>query len=449
MPLHAMGSQCAWPVDDCAEEEEVVVLKVLARFVASAAIGLSLIARIGIAYTQETDAIQSTATRADTSNVGKIGTMHDNLRRATERHSYYEEADELYGRYSAFKARMAKENGLSWTMDVSYLPQWGRPDGGSPSAQWLVSPSVDWTIFQNDTIGTGSLQLASYLARYGTNQNAADVAGNLGLITPINDFPVNQTKVSQVTYTQAFPGNKLLLTVGQYPFYNFDGNQYLNNQQQDFNNFVLSQNAAATYAVAGVGAYAQVNATSDIQFSAGFQDASNLKGANISTRNFGSTDFAWFGYAQWSPAFKGLGSSLYSVFYYQVPTVPTQARSTGWSVNAVQNLNDTWALFGRANYAYGDVNTIRGSVSLGAAMIDPLKRSATDRIGLAFAYSDVAPPPTNPAGARNEKIIETYWNWTFAKGLLLTPAVQYIIDPAVNPSRDSVWVLSLRLTLML
>jgi porin len=131
-----------------------------------------------------------------------------------------------------------------------------------------------------------------------------------------------------------------------------------------------------------------------------------------------------------------------------VPTVPAQPRSAGWSLNASQNLNETWALFGRANRAFGFVTPIRASYALGAAINNPLGRSPTDQTGLAFAFSDAAPPPTNPAGARDEKLIEGYWNWTFAKGLLVTPDVQYMRDPALAPTRNNAWVLSLRATLM-
>jgi len=130
-----------------------------------------------------------------------------------------------------------------------------------------------------------------------------------------------------------------------------------------------------------------------------------------------------------------------------VPTVPAQPRSSGWSVNVSQNLNDTWAVFGRANRAYDYVTPIRSSYALGAAMNNPLGRSKTDQLGLAIGYSSAAPAPTNPPGARNEKVVEAYWNWTVAKALLLSPDVQYIRDPALAPSRDSAWALSLRATL--
>ncbi|MCU0897049.1 MAG: carbohydrate porin [Burkholderiales bacterium] len=384
----------------------------------------------------------------DTSSVGKIGRVHDNLRRAKARHSLYEGAEEIYGDYSKFKARAEKDIGLSWSMDLSYLQQWGRPDGGSPAGQVLATPGADWVVFNDKSIGEGSVQILYLASRYPTSRDAADVQGALGLITPINDFPAYSNTFAQLTYTHAFPGNKVLVTVGQYPFFNFDGNQYLANQQQNFNTYVFSQNGAATYPVAGWGAYAQVNATSTVQFAAGFQNAANVTGATLSTKNFGDGGYAWFGYAQWTPKFRGLGGSQYSITYYQAPTVPLQPRTTGWSLNAVQNLDARWAVFARANRAYDYVTPIRDSFALGGALNNPLGRSATDQIALAFGYSSAAPPPTLPSGARNEKVVEAYWNWTFAKGLLVTPAVQYFRDPALDPARNDAWVLSLRATLM-
>ena len=151
---------------------------------------------------------------------------------------------------------------------------------------------------------------------------------------------------------------------------------------------------------------------------------------------------------QWTPHFHGLGSAQYSFSYFFTPSIPAQSATTGWSVNAVQNLNETWAVFARANGANGFVTQIKNSYALGVAMNNPLKRSSTDQIALAVGLSEAASPPTNPPNARNEKPIEAYWTWTFFGGLLLTPSVQFIFDPALNPTRNDVWVLSLRATFM-
>ena len=151
------------------------------------------------------------------------------------------------------------------------------------------------------------------MVTYPTTQNPAAIQSNLGLITPINDSPSNTENFAQLTYTHATPDNKWLLTAGQYPLYNFDGNAYLNNPQQNFNNFLFAQNATQTYLSTGLGAYLQFNATSTLQLAAGFQGANNVLGQAISATNFSNTCCASFGYVQWTPHLHGLGSAQYSV----------------------------------------------------------------------------------------------------------------------------------------
>jgi hypothetical protein len=198
-----------------------------------------------------------------------------------------------------------------------------------------------------------------------------------------------------------------------------------------------------------LGAYAQLNLAPAWQIAAGLQNASNIPGNTLTTWNFGVGGYSWFAYGQWTPRFKGLGSAQYSFLYYSVPAVTTQAASRGWSASAVQNLNSSWAFFARANQACGDLTPIRGSFVLGGALNNPLGRSATDQIGLAVGRSTPAPPPINPAGARQETVMEAYWSWTFLGGLLLTPSVQFVLDPALLRDRSSSWVLAMRATLTL
>jgi hypothetical protein len=358
-------------------------------------------------------------------------------------------ANTLYDRTSDIKNQLENDLGLSWSADLSTLQQWGWPNGGSASGQFLTTSNINWIILEGKDFGEGSLQASYITSRYFTPQTAADISSRLGMITPINDYPLYQDIFAQLSYTQAFPGNKLIVTVGQYPIFNFDGNQFLDNQQQNFNSYIFSQNGTATYAMAGLGAYAQVNLSSTVQMAGGLQNASDITGATLTTRNFGNGGYSWFTYLQWTPQFPGLGPAQYSFLYYQVPTVPDQRYSSGWSLSAVQNLNATWAVFARANQASDHVTPIRRSFALGAAMTNPLGRSQLDQIGVALGYSSAAAPPANPSWARDEKVVETYWNWNVFGGLLLTPGLQWIIDPALAPHRHNDWVLSLRATLML
>ena len=71
----------------------------------------------------------------DVTGVGKIGRLHDNIRRAQRRESLYQEIADVYTDYTKWKARVQNETNVAFSMDVSLLEQWGFADGGSPALQ--------------------------------------------------------------------------------------------------------------------------------------------------------------------------------------------------------------------------------------------------------------------------------------------------------------------------
>lgn len=378
----------------------------------------------------------------------KIGRLHEHLRRSTQRHKQHTQREGLYADYSKYKLQLQDETGLAWSLDASLLQQWGGPDGGKPALQLVADLSLSYELFRHHSLGAGTLELSGTLAAYATNRTASAIGSDLGVISAINDWPIPQRQFSQLTYTHSWPRDRLAFSIGQFPFSNFDTNRYLDNQQENFVNYVFSQNGSATYAAAGLGAYAQINATRTVQLALGLQYPNSGSVATLSFPGLGGGGHARIAYAQWTPQFSGLGPAQYSFTYYDSPATGTQPASRGWSLNAAQDLDKTWTLFGRANAASGATSSIAASYALGVAVNDPLRRTPSDQIGLAIGYSEPGNPPAAPADARAETIIETYWNWTVFGGLLLTPDLQLILDPALAPGRDSVWVLSLRTTLM-
>jgi carbohydrate-selective porin OprB len=378
----------------------------------------------------------------------RVSKVYEDLRRSTRQHRLRAEKGGPWGAYAKRKLRFQQEIGFQWSLDISLLQQWGLPNGGRPSLQFLAGLSLSYDLFGDDILGTGSLQFAGTLATYPTEQTAADTGSDLGIISTINDWPVSQRQLDQLTYTQSSPTGRLSISVGQFPFDNFDGNRYLDNQQQDFVNYIFAQNGSATYAAAGLGAYAQFSPAKSVKLAVGFQYPNNASVATLTVPGLDTGDHAWVAFAQWTPALATDRSGAYSLTYYESPTGSQQPATRGWSLNAAQDLDKHWALFGRANSAYSTTASIRASYALGLALKDPLDRNPGDRIGLAIGYSEPGDPPAVPEDARRERVVESYWNWSVLGGLLLTPDVQLILDPALDPARDSVWVLSLRTTLV-
>ena len=144
---------------------------------------------------------------------------------------------------------------------------------------------------------------------------------------------------------------------------------------------------------------------------------------------------------QWTPAFKGLGGAQYSLTLYQSPAVTDHSASHGWSINAVQHLNDQWALFGRLNASHDDEGVgNKPSYGLGFALNNPIGRAAGDQIGIAFGSLEQKLPLPFVTLQHTQNTLETYWNWSLLGSLLLTPDAQYIRNPVFASNRDSAWI---------
>jgi porin len=63
-------------------------------------------------------------------------------------------------------------------------------------------------------------------------------------------------------------------------------------------------------------------------------------------------------------------------------------------------------------------------------------------VGLAANHGS---PPDN--SLKDQTTIEAFWRFQFSENLAITPSVQLILDPALNPVDDKVWVYGARFRL--
>ena len=352
--------------------------------------------------------------------------------------------------YSDFKNMLSKKYGFDYGIDVSYMPQRGTPSGKKTSYQTLIYPYFNWTTF-NNKYGTGTLNFAYNVARYG-GISAQHLGNNIGAITGINDYTTPSNSFDELYYTYQLGGNWnwLTLALGQFPLYNFDGTAYDSNQQENFINYALSQNASSTYPTASFGSYIQIAPNSEWSFVVGGQDATNVSGQSIKFNHFNEKHYTTFGSVSYTPTINGWGAAEYSVLVYNQPSVKLQNGTTnGWSVNISQDFGEKFSAFARVNGVSGDVAEINQSWVLGGVYNNPLDRNPLDQIGLAFAYNKIDKAAVgSPISHNAEKVVEGYWAWGISKWMTITPDVQVYFDPAANPKSDAAAVFSLRATLM-
>lgn len=352
-------------------------------------------------------------------------------------------------KYADFKKELASKTGLTYSIDISALMQRGAPNGHGTAWQTMYYGNANWDAFESDNIGSGSFQISYNAVRYwGTDGDT--IGSRIGVISGINDYTSKSNAFDQLSYTHQFPGRLkwLSVTLGQFPMYNFDGSAYLSNQQTNFMNFALSQNASSTYPTASLGGYATVSPNDDWTFAVGMQDARNISGTSISTKKFGKGNYTAFVSASYTPTFNG-GQNQYSILLYNQPGVPAQpGTSKGWSVNLLQYLTPKVALAGRINGASNSPESIKQSYVLGMVVNNPFDRNALDQFGFAGAVNKLN-KSVNGAGTRSvENVLETYYSLGISNFMTLTPDIQFYINPGDNTKSRTATVTSVRATMM-
>ena len=388
---------------------------------------------------EETETVSVTEIEPQLNNTGRLSGRLSSAMSRLEKGTHDVEKS-----YNDFKAKLAKDYGLQFSLDVSMMGQKGVPNGGKTATQSIYAPMLSWQMFNND-FGSGTINASYTAVRYWGN-TAANIGNDLFVANPINDFTTESNSFDQLSYTQTMFDNKLSVTVGQFPLYDFDGTQYDSNQQVNFINYALSQNASETYPIAGLGAYVQFNPNSDWSFTVGMQNARNVTGQTLSGKGWGDKRFTTFGSISYTPTINGQ-SGQYSVMVYNQPNVETQpGNSVGWSVNLSQNITEKWGVFMRANAATGNAMPVSQSYVVGGVLNDPMNRDSQDQIGLAMAYNKVDKTFFNTATPmrRFESVVETYWNIGITQFFSIAPDIQLYVHPASKTDRDFGTVFSLR-----
>ena len=394
----------------------------------------------------------SSTVLAETGKVNrpKFSAKHEQrlaARKLVENHSF----SDFGQNYIDAKNFLTDKLGLQVGLDISYTAQRISPNGKQTAIQGIYYPYLMWTLFQDRAWGSGAINVNYNLIHYWGEQT--DVLENrANLVTAVNDYDANQYFFSQFSYTHTLPGkwDWLSLTVGQFPLYNFDGTEYVDNQQTALMNYALSQNASSAYPLASLGAYVQAQ-NSRWTLVAGYQDATNITGAEIHGKTAFDGKYTGFGSISWTPSFKW-GEGQYSFLYYYQPAVEEQNENVnGWSVNMQQNIGSRWAVFGRANGSGGAAVPIKNSYALGISWMNPFERNPLDTITLGAAYNRLSEEALGyPAQMRNsETVLELQWVWGIGKFVTVTPDLQLYPKAGLNPDQGVTTVVGLRTTVML
>jgi len=113
--------------------------------------------------------------------------------------------------------------------------------------------------------------------------------------------------------------------------------------------------------------------------------------------------------------------------------------ANGVAIAANWTFNKTWMPFLRLGYSDGATPIYNKSATLG---IIRKFHYRSDVAGIAINWGK---QPSNPALASDEQTTtEAFWQIQFARNLEITPNIQYLKNPALNPSETEVWSAGVR-----
>ena len=152
----------------------------------------------------------------------------------------------------------------------------------------------------------------------------------------------------------------------------------------------------------------------------------------------GGAEFYKFAHVGWSPSkderyFKNVHMLAWHVDEREDAGVPS---SHGMAVAANWTFDDRWMPFARLGISKGAAPIYNESVTLG------LIRKFMYRSDLVGLSANWGSPPNS--SFKNQTTIEAFWRFQFSQSLAITPSLQVLLDPALNPDEDSVYIFGVR-----
>jgi porin len=119
----------------------------------------------------------------------------------------------------------------------------------------------------------------------------------------------------------------------------------------------------------------------------------------------------------------------------------------GWGafLSFTHTIGDKWQMFARGGFAEDGGSLLKRSVSIGAGYTPGSIASLGSGSQLGFGANWGKPNDSLfRADLNDQYTLEAYYRLQVTKEFAITPDVQLLINPALNPGKDTVWVAGVR-----
>jgi porin len=149
----------------------------------------------------------------------------------------------------------------------------------------------------------------------------------------------------------------------------------------------------------------------------------------------------------WTPSQDRIYLDNFHVTYWHADERTEAGEAKGWGLNVsfTRYLAQKWLPFIRAGYAEDGGSLMQKSVSVGTGY-QPIPKG--DLIGIGFNWGEPNEDTFGPE-LRDQYTAELFYRWQLTPRLAVTPDIQWIRNPALNPEEEQIWILGVRVRLAL
>lgn len=339
-----------------------------------------------------------------------------------------------------FKSQLTEETGLQINLDESMFYQVATESlGRNEAASGLVRVYGQWDLLPSESGDTGSLVFKMENRHRMGQLTPFDLGFEAGSIVPTGTF-FNEFNfgVTNLFWKQYFHDRQLAIAVGKIDVTDFIDVYAMVNPLTHFINLAFSLNPTIAAPNQGLGIAAGGMLTENLYMQGGLGDANGQPTTAGFNTFFDDSEF--FSYVE-----LGVTSSqdrIYldnihvTLWHSDARQVAGTPEGHGVAFTAQKLIDEKWLPFFRCGYSDGDAALMQTTFSTGLGFACENK----DVAGIGVSWGDPA-----DSSLRSQFTSEFFYRFQLTQFLALTPDVQLIVDPALNPGADVLALFGLRL----
>ncbi len=354
--------------------------------------------------------------------------------------------------YFDWKGRINKEHGLAFSFDYTAMYQAASDSPGEDKAAGGIARFFgSWTVLGRDSGNTGSLVYkVENRHKLGTDiapQELGFEIGYAGFPAPI--YADNDWSLTNLYWQQKFKNGRVAFIAGQ-----VDVTDYLNiyglvNPWTAFSNLAFLTDGTIPAPNQGLGAALGIKASDNVYFVGGLADTNGDPtdpGEGFDTffddhEYFSHLEIGWV--STWDRRY--FDNIHLTAWHADERDEARVANGKGLAFSFTRFIDDKWMPFVRIGYSDDGGALWERSLSTGFGYY---MKKRSDLLGLGLNRSRPTEDSFGP-GLDDQYTVEFFYRLQVSRNTAITPDVQFIKDPALNPKEDQIWIIGVRARLAL